>query len=50
MLQNCGIDPSVYSGFAFGLGIDRVGMIRYGLPNIRMLFDNDVRLLRQVRI
>ena len=50
VLENCNIDPAVYSGFAFGLGIDRVAMIRYGLPNIRMLFENDERLLRQVRI
>ena len=48
VLSNCGIDPRTYSGFAFGLGIDRVAMIRYGIPNIRMLFDNDIRLLRQV--
>jgi len=50
VLQNCGIDPKIYSGFAFGLGIDRVAMIRYGVPNIRMLFDNDERLLAQVKI
>ena len=49
VLASCGIDPAVYSGFAFGLGVDRVAMIRYGIPNIRMLFDNDERLLRQVR-
>jgi phenylalanyl-tRNA synthetase alpha chain len=49
VLAGCGIDPAVYSGFAFGLGVDRVAMIRYGIPNIRMLFDNDERLLRQVR-
>lgn len=48
VLATCGIDPEVYSGFAFGLGIDRVAMIRYGFPNIRMLFDNDQRLLRQI--
>ena len=48
VLANCGIDPAVYSGFAFGLGVDRVAMIRYGIPNIRTLFDNDERLLRQV--
>jgi len=48
VLAECGIDPDVYSGFAFGLGVDRVAMIRYGIPNIRMLFDNDERLLRQV--
>jgi phenylalanyl-tRNA synthetase alpha chain len=49
VLRNCGVDPAVHSGFAFGLGIDRVAMIRYGIPNIRLLFDNDERLLRQVR-
>ena len=49
VLLNCDIDPSIYTGFAFGLGIDRVAMIRYGIPNIRMLFDNDERLLRQVQ-
>jgi phenylalanyl-tRNA synthetase alpha chain len=48
VLRNCGIDSDVYSGFAFGLGLDRVAMIRYGIPNIRLLFDNDERLLRQV--
>ena len=48
VLRECGIDPEVYSGYAFGLGIDRVAMIRYGIPNIRQLFENDERLLRQV--
>jgi phenylalanyl-tRNA synthetase alpha chain len=49
VLAECGIDPDVYSGFAFGMGVDRVAMNRYGIPNIRLLFDNDERLLRQVR-
>jgi phenylalanyl-tRNA synthetase alpha chain len=49
VLAGCGIDPDVYSGFAFGMGPDRVAMNRYGVPNIRLLFDNDERLLRQVR-
>jgi phenylalanyl-tRNA synthetase alpha chain len=48
VLAGCGIDPAVYSGFAFGLGVDRVAMNRYGIPNIRLLFDNDERLLRQI--
>ncbi len=48
VLEGCGIDPEVYSGFAFGMGVDRVAMLRYGIPNIRVLFDNDERLLRQV--
>ena len=49
VLAEQSIDPDVYSGFAFGLGSDRVAMIKYGIPNIRLLFDNDERLLRQVR-
>lgn len=49
VLRACGIDPRRYSGFAFGLGIDRVAMNRYGIPNIRTLFENDVRVLEQVR-
>jgi phenylalanyl-tRNA synthetase alpha chain len=49
VLEACGIDASVYTGFAFGLGVDRVAMIKYGIPNIRLLFDSDERLLRQVR-
>jgi phenylalanyl-tRNA synthetase alpha chain len=49
VLAEQGIDPDVYSGYAFGLGIDRVAMIKYGIPNIRLLFDNDERLLRQVK-
>ncbi|HZF08543.1 MAG TPA: phenylalanine--tRNA ligase subunit alpha [Thermoanaerobaculia bacterium] len=49
VLTNCGIDPDRYSGFAFGLGVDRVAMNRYGFPNIRVFFENDERLLRQVR-
>jgi phenylalanyl-tRNA synthetase alpha chain len=48
VLSKCGIDPERYSGFAFGMGVDRVAMIRYGIPNIRLLFENDERLLRQV--
>jgi phenylalanyl-tRNA synthetase alpha chain len=48
VLEGCGIDPEIYTGFAFGMGVDRVAMLRYGIPNIRVLFDNDERLLRQV--
>lgn len=48
VLRNCDIDPDRYSGFAFGLGLDRVAMNRYGIPNIRLLFDNDERMLRQI--
>ena len=49
VLRNCGIDSSVYTGFAFGLGVDRVAMNKFGIPNIRTLFENDERVLRQVR-
>ena len=49
VLAECGIDPDRYSGFAFGMGVDRVAMNRYGIPNIRTFFENDERLLRQVR-
>ncbi len=47
VLKNCGIDPEEYSGFAFGMGIDRITMIKYGIPNIRLLFENDNRFLEQ---
>lgn len=47
VLQNCGIDPEVYSGFAFGLGLDRIAMVKYGINNIRLLFENDKRFLDQ---
>ena len=47
VLRNVGIDPEEWSGFAFGLGIDRVAMIKFGIPNIRVLFENDLRVLRQ---
>jgi len=47
VLRNCGIDPEVYSGFAFGLGVDRIAMVKYGINNIRLLFENDMRFLSQ---
>lgn len=49
VLENCGINPEVYTGFAFGMGIDRIAMLRYGINSIGYLFDNDVRFLRQFR-
>ncbi len=49
VLKNCGIDPSVYSGFAFGIGIERCAMLKYGIPDMRILFENDVRYLKQYR-
>lgn len=47
VLRNCGIDPDEYSGFAFGIGVDRLTMIKYGITDIRMLFENDARFLQQ---
>lgn len=42
-----GYDPETYSGFAFGMGVDRIALLKYGIPDIRMLFENDIRFLRQ---
>ena len=47
VLRNVGIDPEEWSGFAFGLGLDRMAMIKFGIPNIRTLFENDLRVLQQ---
>lgn len=47
VLRNCGIDPEVYSGFAFGFGIDRMVMLKYGIDDIRLLYESDVRFLNQ---
>lgn len=49
VLENCGIDPDVYSGFAFGVGLERIAMLKYGIPDIRYFFDNDIRFLKQFR-
>lgn len=49
VLENCGIDSSVYSGFAFGLGLERVVMRRYAINDMRLLFENDLRFLEQFR-
>ena len=47
VLENCGIDSEKYSGFAFGMGIDRITMVKYGIDDIRLLFENDNRFLEQ---
>lgn len=47
VLRNCGIDPERYTGFAFGMGVERLAMLRYGVTDLRAFFENDVRFLRQ---
>jgi phenylalanyl-tRNA synthetase alpha chain len=47
VLEHVGYDSEKYTGFAFGVGIERVAMLRHGIPDIRMLYDNDVRFLAQ---
>ncbi len=49
VLRNCGIDPERYTGFAFGMGPHRMAMVRYGIPDIRLLFGGDMRFLAPVR-
>ncbi|MBP3854437.1 MAG: phenylalanine--tRNA ligase subunit alpha [Ruminiclostridium sp.] len=49
VLANCGIDPEEYSGLAFGIGIERIAMLKYGINNIGLLFENDLRFLGQFR-
>jgi phenylalanyl-tRNA synthetase alpha chain len=44
---NCGVDPETWTGFAFGMGVERIVMVRHGIDDIRLLLDNDLRLLRQ---
>ena len=48
VLENCGIDPDVYSGLAFGIGLERVAMLKYGINNIKQLFESDLRVLSQI--
>ena len=49
VLENCGIDPDKYSGFAFGMGVERIAMLKYGINNIKLLTENDVRFLSQFK-
>jgi phenylalanyl-tRNA synthetase alpha chain len=46
VLKNCGIDPAEYQGFAFGMGIERIAMLKYGIPDLRTFYDSDLRWLR----
>ena len=49
VLKNCGIDTSVYSGYAFGMGIERIAMLLYQIEDIRMFYENDIRFLEQFK-
>ena len=47
VLRDCGIDPDVYSGFAFGIGLERVTLLKYEIDDMRLLYENDMRFLDQ---
>jgi phenylalanyl-tRNA synthetase alpha chain len=47
VLENCNIDSTVYSGFAFGMGLDRIAMLKYDISDLRLMFENDKRFLEQ---
>lgn len=47
VLSDCGIDPEVYSGFAFGIGLERVTLLKYEIDDMRLLYENDARFLKQ---
>ncbi|MCI0612464.1 phenylalanine--tRNA ligase subunit alpha, partial [bacterium] len=49
VLKNCRVDPEEFTGFAFGMGIERVTMLRYGINDLRLFSENDVRFLRQFK-
>ena len=49
VLENCGIDSKEYSGFAFGMGIERIAMLKYGIDDLRLFSENDKRFLKQFR-
>ncbi len=49
VLENCGIDPDEYSGFAFGMGVERIAMLKYGINNIKTLFESDTRFAEQFK-
>ena len=49
VLDGVGIDPEKYSGYAFGMGAERLAMLRYGVDDLRLFFDNDIEFLRQFR-
>jgi phenylalanyl-tRNA synthetase alpha chain len=46
VLKNCNIDPEIYQGFAFGMGVERLAMLKYGIPDLRTFFEGDIRWLK----
>jgi phenylalanyl-tRNA synthetase alpha chain len=48
VLQSAGVDPASYTGYAFGMGVERLAMIRYGVDDLRAFFENDLRFLAQL--
>ncbi|MDE7330416.1 MAG: phenylalanine--tRNA ligase subunit alpha [Clostridia bacterium] len=49
VLEGCGIDPDIYTGFAFGMGIERIAMLKFGINNMKLLFEGDTRFLKQFK-
>jgi phenylalanyl-tRNA synthetase alpha chain len=49
VLKNCNIDPDKYTGYAFGMGIERIAMLLYQIGDIRLFFENDIRFLSQFK-
>ena len=47
VLEMCGIDPEEYTGFAFGVGLERIALLKYEIDDMRLLYENDVRFLKQ---
>ena len=47
VMKSCGIDPEEWTGYAFGMGVDRTALLRYKIDDIRLFFENDVRMLSQ---
>ena len=47
VLKNCGIDPEVYSGYAFGMGVERIANLKYKVKDLRLFSENDVRFLKE---
>ena len=47
VFESCGVDTETYTGFAFGMGVERLAMLRYGVGDLRMFFENDLRFISQ---